>query len=307
MGRWISGLVCIAAAVGVLCGYVARSENVRYELDPARSVIELGGVLRALGATLPLREQGPGGLEARYAGFIETRLEEGSIEFIGGSEIRPLEEESWAPGPFGEEGSALASYGIRAAINIIIVDVTLNAASRDMLFDARSGPLPLTDGTFSTAQLTIEFAEGAPAAVDYRSTGTVNENGRRLNMGSLTNRMDLPGRLETVDGVETLTIPVDANYALTVESDDGPVVFDLDFIGELVAVRSGSGEDLPAITYMFPRDGSGTLNLDFPDTIYKLQRATQLEPGDWADFAETSPANVALEGGGAYFRVVPRD
>ena len=39
---------------------------------------------------------------------------------------------------------------------------------------------------------------------------------------------------------------------------------------------------------------------------HKLQRATQLSPANWADFATDSPITIPFAGPGEFFRVVPK-
>lgn len=298
--RMVWGILFLALIWGV------SADILRFHLDPDRSRVEVGGVVRVAGTSVLLREQGPGSLIARYAGHLDVDVTEDAIRFVEGGALRPLETASWEPEVGGDEGAAPASYGVRATVNLFIFSATAVAAVRELAFDAVSDVLPLVDGRFPSDQVRIRFLEGAASAVDFRVSGALEQAGRRLNAGMLTNRVGVMARLELVDGVETLRVPVDANYGFTVESDLGPADFDLDFIGEWVAVRGGEGEVAPAVRFELPTDANGVLRLLFDDALFRLQRAARLAEEAWLDYSETSPIEVMLDGPGWFYRVVPR-
>lgn len=296
----------ILAALTALAVVPLHAEPVTFALDPARSSVTMGGTVSTLGQTAPLQEQAAGSLTARYSGTIPVELGEGTIRFLPGGGMVPAEDRAWQPMSGGAEGSAPASYGTKATLLIFnILPVNAVAASRGLVFDTGSPELPVTGGTFPTADLAVQFAAESGSLVDYRVTGQLSLEGSRVLAGILTNRVSSTGSLATVDGVETLTVPVDADFSFVIEGDLGLATFNLRFTGQLVATRASVPE--PEVVFTPPSAAGGPLVLSYPDALYKLQRATTLTPPDWTDVADvTSPVSIPPEGPGAFFRVVPR-
>lgn len=296
---WLVSLVALVSGRPV-------AQPVTFTLDPARSSVTMGGTVSALGQTAPLQEQAAGSLTARYSGTIPVEFGEDTIRFLPGGSLVPAEDRAWQPMSGGAEGSAPGSYGTKATLLVFnIFPVNAVAASRGLVFDTGSPELPVTGGTFPTADLAVRFAEESGSLVDYRVTGQLSLEGTRVLAGILTNRVSAAGSLATVDGVETLTVPVDADFSFLIEGDLGLATFDLRFTGQLVATRASTPE--PEVVFTPPSAAGGPLVLSYPDALYKLQRATTLTPPDWTDVADvTSPVSIPPEGPGAFFRVVPR-
>jgi hypothetical protein len=283
-------------------------ENLRFRLDPERSQITLSGEVVALDTSVPLKEQGPGALTTQCDGFLNVILEEGVLTFPGGSEVMPREANSWKPGIDGVEGEGLASFGVTAQLRVFIFTALAHAASRNVILDVFSPPLVITEGEYPAKNLVMLFADGAGSAVDFRVTGAVEEAGRIMAEGFLTNRLESLGRLEMLGGVQTLTVPIDATFNLEMETSVGLTVYKLDFVGEVVGVQDDTlTPPPPAITYMSPALNAGVLQLVFPEDEFKLQRSPTFNPPQWTDFATESPVDVVPEAESGYFRVVPKD
>jgi hypothetical protein len=217
-----------------------------------------------------LREQGTGSINATHAGDLQVDLSEESIRFAGRSDMGPVEAASWEPGPFGVPGSAPASYGVAVSIDSPNFTVVGNAAGRGWEMDATSPDLPLVGGELQARQVDFPFVDEAGSVVDYNfffrfrisdpdftltrrpiPESRVDETtdgggqgsaevevtlaGRHVLSGFLNNRATDPGRLEMVGGVPTLTLPVDATYSFTAETNSGNQLrFDLIFTGQLI-------------------------------------------------------------------------
>lgn len=295
--------LCLALLLAVRGG----AELQTFTIDPARSEVALSGTLFAAGLTAPMVEQGPGGLTARYAGTLRTDLYIGGInriEFLPGSTIRATEVNEWQPGQGGVAGQALASYGGKATISLGFLSATALAAARNITLVATSPSLPLTGETFDAGALALQFADTANSVVDFRVSGVLNESGTKIVSGLLTNNVTTTGQLTTVDGVQTLTLPMDATFGFELESDLGLVTLTLTVKGQLVATAGGVVEE-PVVNFDPPGTPGEPLTLHFSSS-YKLQRATTLSPPNWMDFATESPVQIPLTEPGEFFRVVPK-
>ncbi len=276
-----------------------------FQLDPSRSSIAMSGSIVALGQTLPLLEQGPGSLNATYSGTLKADVLPTSVQFLGGNLFAPLETNSWKPALNGADGQALASYGAKATLAVSIFTANAVAASRGIVFEAQSAPLPLSGVSFPAAALVLKFQEGSNAVVDYRVTGATSLSGRKVLGGLLTNKVITLGSLANVAGVQTLTLPVNSTYAFSLDSALGPVIYNLTFTGQLVGTQGATELD-PIVAFEPIASPGGPLVLKFPAAKFKLQHATSLTPPNWADFGTGSPTTVPTSAPGEYFRVVPR-
>lgn len=276
--------------------WAARAERVTFTLDPARSSISLGGSVSGIA----LQEQAAGSLTTSYEGSIVAEVSPTLIEFVGGTRMTARELNSWQPGPNGAEGTASASYGAKGhSGGFFAIDAL--AASRRLLFDVTSSPLALSGGTFDAAALVFQFVDTNNCVLDYRVTGVFNDAGSKVLSGLATNSVTGSSSLTTVDGVETLKIAVSASFTfeLVIPGDTT-----LTLTGELVATR-GAAPEPPVVVVTPPPPGATSMNLSWSSS-YKLQRATQLEPTNWADFATDSPVTIPFAGPGEFFRVVPK-
>lgn len=276
--------------------WVAKAELLTFNLDPARSSVSLSGSVSGIA----LQEQAAGSLTTSYAGTIVAEVTPTQIEFVGGSRVAAREMNTWQPGINGVEGSAPASYGAKGhSGGFLSVDAL--AASRRLLFDVTSGPLVLVDGRFAGTSLVFRFVDTNNPVLDYRVVGVLNENGSKVLGGLANNTVIGATSLSTVDGVETLKISVAATFLfeLLLPNDTQLIL-----TGELVATR-GSAPEPPEVFFTPPPAGGTSMNLSW-SSGYKLQRATELSPPNWADFATDSPITIPFAGPGEFFRVVPK-
>lgn len=295
------GSIAFAASLGI----VAWAGPAWYDLDPERSVVSLSGTISALGLEVPMEPQAPGSLTASFGGSLRVEQGDGRLSFLPGGQVVPRENGSWEPGLGGVAGRAPASYAGKARIQVLFFTASAVAASRAVSMGLTSPPLTVgADGTFPAGSLQVTFLEGASSALDFRITGAVEQSGTRLLTGLLTNRVSTVGRRSTNNGVETLTVPVDAGYTFQVESDVGPTEFRMRFVGQLVATRREEVEE-PVVVLQPPTAPGEPLTLAWP-AAFKLQRATQLLPPNWVDDPSSSPLTVPTTQPGEFFRVIPR-
>lgn len=312
-------------------GTAAHCEVTTFNLDPNQSSIEIQGTINGFGLNMVLKQQATGSLKARYSGKIAAEFAGTNIQFIGGSRIKPFEIANWEPGPFGAEGSAPASYGLLASVNLGTLTVVGKAASREWQFDVTSAELPLQNGTFASRHLRLPFFDTTNSVLDYHFffrmvigdpdfTGdrvesaegvkpdgsvsaagsdeiTITAAGRHIMSGMLTNRATTPAIITTQNEVRTLVVPVDARYSFLVTNANHQFRFDLIFIGQLVASDAGMVE------YTAPTGSGNPIQLSWP-AGYKLQRASKLSPPDWEDLALESPIEHPTLQPSEYFRAV---
>ena len=277
--------------------WVARADLATFTVDPARSSISLSG--SASGAVLT--EQAAGSLTTSYTGSLVANVTAGGIVFPGGSVLVARELQSWQPGLNGAAGSASASYGAKGTIGSGLFALNATAASRRMTFDVTSNPLTLTGGAFDSAGLLFRFIDTNNAGLDYRASGILSSSGSKVLSGLATNKVAGVSTLVSAGGVETLTIPVSATYSFSLLLPDDSTIT---LTGQLVATRGG-GIPPPEVVFVPPAPAATDLKLTW-SASYKLQRATQLSPPNWADFATDSPITIPFSGPGEFFRVVPK-
>ena len=286
-----------------LMGPVAlRADSTAFALDPARSTVTLSGSISALGLTVPLQEQGAQSLAPTYSGTFVVDRQGGTVQFVDGSQIIPLETGPWQPGVGGAAGQAPASYAAKATVSLGFFSANANAASRRVVFDVRSTPVPLQNGEFAAGLVGVKFLETANSTLDFRITGAVKTSGAKVLSGLLTNQVGQIGTIAVVEGVETVTIPIDATYGFDLTSPVGPVTFTMNFKGQLVATKTAAPEQ-PVVGLSLPTAPGEPLKLLWSPS-YKLQRATTLLPPNWADFATDSPVTIPTVQAGEYFQVV---
>ena len=205
----------------------ALAAPVVFNLDPAKSSITLSGSV----LNNALKEQGPRSLTTSFSGTIAADVTGSTIQFIGGSMIDAQTNGNWQPQANGAAGSALADYGATAATPF----ATAFAAARNLLVDVFSGPLPITSGTFDSSKLAFGFPTNATSIIDYRVTGLLPVSGSKALLGLSTNRITTVATLTNTPAGETLTLPVDADFFLSLLSNDDTII---NLKGQLVATRS---------------------------------------------------------------------
>lgn len=204
----------------------ARAEVKNFVIDTAQSSLTLSG--NALGITL--QQQAPGSLTTTYAGTIVADVTETSIEFVGGSAISANNSGTWQPGIGGVTGSAPANYGAYANAGFL---GSGHATLRNLLFDLKSGSVPMLAGSFAADELEFSFPPNATSTADYLITGAFADAGTEALAGKSTNNVLTAATVAVVGAELVLTIPVD--YTLTITGD-----FDATFrvVGQLLARAS---------------------------------------------------------------------
>ncbi len=176
-------------------------------------------------------EQGAGSLTASYEGTLETALGAGTIQFTGQSLIQAQNSGSWQPKADGSAGSAPANYGGLASAGI----ATVVAALRNVQFDATSPVINVASGQFDARSLTFSFPTNATSTLAYNVAGLISTSGVEPLSGYATNKVTSQATLGTNGDEQTLIIPVDATFLLTLVSQDDTTV---SVKGQLVASRS---------------------------------------------------------------------
>jgi len=305
MKSHLPALLTFTAALAWTSSGSVLAETLNLQLDSENSAITISGTVEISGISVPLTEQGPNSLVAKYAGNIPVDVAGGNIRFPGGAAIRALEPNDWKPGVGGAAGTAKASYGAKATATIVIFTVNAFAASRNLILDATSANLPLTSGQFPGGNIDFKFADTANTTLDFAATGFVEAQGTKILSGLLTNRVASVASFAGPVGEETLTIPVHSSIGFEAASDTGTVVkFQLRFDGQLVAKRATVVEE-PVVAFTPPTVAGAPISLNWSKS-YKLQRATQLNPPNWADVVATSPITIPPIQPGEYFRVVKK-
>lgn len=297
--QWHTGAGGIAVALA--CCSLAHAELAVFDIDPLRSQVQLSGTVSGS----VFQEQSAGSLSNAMTGTILVDLTDSQIRFTGGSAVKPPETQSYSPLPGGASGTAPAAYGAKANVKIAIGPAsfasTANAAARSVNFDLESLALNRTPTGFDARGITFRIPESANTKLDYRTSAPLTIFGSQAITGIAANR-GTAAKLETLGGVETLTIPFDASYffELLVPNDT-----EIKFSGQLVATRRAGPVTPPEITVARPPDPGVPMTLSWPDG-YKLQRSTTLSPANWQDSPASSPLQIPLSLPGEYFRIVPR-
>lgn len=197
-----------------------------FTVDPTRSSITLQGTVLGFA----LSEQGPGSLTTSYEGTIVADLTETTLTFPGRGVLRARDNGTWQPAPGGDAGSAPANYAGKASSFL----ANAVAAARQVEFQLSSGALPLTSGQFESRQVQFQFTPEGPSTFDFNVTGLLAQKGQIALTGLTTNRVAGTSSLTTADGLQTLTIPVEATFAFTLLLENDGI---LQLAGQLVATR----------------------------------------------------------------------
>ena len=225
-----SGILGMAAGM-LLAGVVeGRAEVVEFTLDPDRSTVGLAGKLLGF----DLQEQGAGSLSTKYDGTIAADLTGSTITFLGTGKVVARESGTWKPNAGGVDGSAPANYAGKASTFF----ASAEAAVRHLEFSATSVSIPLANGTFDSAAILFQFPLTSPAVLDYRVSGLLAQADQVALAGYATNRVATQSTLTTSGDTQTLTIPVEAVYLLTLVA---PNDVSITLTGQLVATRTVGG------------------------------------------------------------------
>ncbi len=223
--RWLAGLVAGAFVVTPGLPLVADV----FVLDTNQSSITISGTV----AGYSFAAQGAGSLTAAYGGTIQAAQTANTIQFTGQSLIQAQNSGSWQPKSDGSAGSEPANYGAQANA----VFATAKAALRNLQLDVTSSALAVTGGQFDSRSLVFAFPTNAPSSMAYSVTGLLNKSGALPLTGYATNAVTSVATLTVAGGQQTLTIPVNATFVVSlVTANDTTIIVN----GQLVAVRSAA-------------------------------------------------------------------
>lgn len=198
-----------------------------FTIDPAQSTVSLSGAIIGY----PIKEQGPGSLITKYAGTINADVTAAAITFTGSSGIIAQNSANWEPKAGGAAGNDPANYGGKASAGFLGSAV---AAIRNAQFDVTSPPLALAGATFPSSALLFQFLKSSAGAIDYSVTGFLAKKGIIALQGYATNRVTSQATLVTSGNVQTLTIPIVADFFFDLLT---PADTTLTIAGQLVATR----------------------------------------------------------------------
>lgn len=205
-----------------------------FVLVPEQSTITLSG--SAVGAAL--LEQAPGSLSNRFQGVIRADVTASTIAFPGGSVIAAQTNGNWQPLADGSSGSAPGNYGAQASVLL----GTAKAAVRNLQLDAACSALPLNGTSFDSSPLVFGFITAANGTLGYTVSGLFATKGGVALTGYATNKVTTMATLIKSGDVETLTIPVKADFYFTLVTQNDCT---LTVTGKLVGTRSTGGSTTP--------------------------------------------------------------
>jgi hypothetical protein len=248
----------------------ALAELKTFTIDSTQSSLTLSGSLQGF----PIDQQGPGSLTAYYKGTIIADVTDTTITFVGGSLITAITNGVWSPNTNGVAGTAPANYG--GSLNAGIITGT--AAFRALVYDATSGALPITAGSFSALGMTFSFPPSASSVLDYRYTVfTSTTGGHKALAGNSTNNIISSGSVSNLAGNLVLTIPVDFTNSSTLGSA-GSLQYHLQ--GQFVAVVAAVAAPLKISAFQL---NAGQLNFTIgtiSNQSYTILGSTNLP--DWS-------------------------
>jgi hypothetical protein len=279
------------------CGIAAPTT---FTLDPAQSTIT---VTASLGSSLVLTEQAPGSLTTRFAGTIKADTTGSSIQFTGGSVIDAQTNGTWQPMANGVAGSAPADFGGRGSTIL----GSGNAALRNVVFDATSAVLSITNGAFSSAGVVFGFLTNGTASLDYLITGLASAQGGKALQGLSTNKVSTTATLTNSGSNLILTIPVNADFFFTLLSANDTKVT---VTGKLVAIAAGAPPLLVSPSTVSVQNGMVSFQWQAaPGLTFRVEGSTDLQTWTTRQSGITSATSTHSWSGTAlgtkeYFRLV---
>lgn len=214
------------AAVTLAAGATARAEVHTYTVDPVRSSLTFSGEVDVF----PVTPQTPGSDTTRYSGSLMADVTATTIQFLDGGAMDA--QDQLAPqqprnGGTGFTPAAAADYGFNADSFM----TTGRVAFRGFVLDLTSGVLARS-GTSVPSGQTVAIEAGT---VHYRWEGlSSNEADSAGQGGETANNAAAAGTITTVGNIETLTIPINAPFALSVV---GISDSQMTLTGQIVATR----------------------------------------------------------------------
>ncbi len=210
-------------------------------VDPAQSQITLSGTV----AGFSLREQAAGSLSTTVGGTINVTVANNQVQ-IDGANLDPNTNGSWKPGKNGAETSPADLAGQASSIV-----GTITGALRDLVVTATSQARTLdANGQFDASSIIFAFPPNSTSVLDYNA-GFLGADSKAL-AGNGTNQTATVGTLISNNGVQTLTIALDATFYFTLLTANDS---QLTLKGQLVATSGGSQPVNPTITDVLLKDG----------------------------------------------------
>lgn len=263
-------LVSLLPLLGAVCVSVTAAT---FTIDPAQSSVTLSGSV----SSAPLSPQGPGSLTTRLEGTLAVETAGGQITLAGGT-IDARTNGVWAPGPFGEAGSAPADFGAQATSPFGAVI----GALRDIVMTANSPAITLNGAQFNASSIVFSFPEGSTAALDF-DAGVIGRD-RRMLAANATNNAATTGSLTGSAGARVLTIDVKATFVFSLFfQDDSPLTVE----GRIVA-REGGVQTGPRIVDIDVTPTEVKITADGTTAATKVLSSGNLV--SWAEKASTAAA-----------------
>jgi hypothetical protein len=269
-----SGIIVAGFCGGTLiCEGAAQT----FVIDQAKTSITVSGSV-AGGA---LKEQGTGSLTTTFSGKLMVDIGASTIQVVTGSQIAAQTNGSWEPGPGGASGTAPADFGGKATVGFF----TAKAALRNLLLDALSAPIPLSNGQFDASGIVFAFSPAGKSTLDYNA---VLLTGSQVLTGLATNGVTTKATLAGAANNQTLTIPINATNVFTLLSNgDSYLVLS----GQLVATQSSTPSSLELSSVSVKNN---TLTLQWPNESGK-----QYQVESTTDFMSWKVEATGLTGTGA--------
>ena len=219
-------LIGVCAAAAALAQGVARADVRTYTLDPVNSTLRFSGEVDVF----PVTPQTPGSDTTRYSGSLMVDVTATTIQFLDGGAMDAQDQlvpQQPRNGGAGFTPAAPADYGFNADSFM----TTGRVAFRGFVLDLTSGVLARSGTSFPAGQTVVVDA----GVVQYRWEGfSSNEFDSSGQGGETATNGATGGALTMVGNVETLTIPINANFALSVV---GVSDSQMTLTGQIVATR----------------------------------------------------------------------
>lgn len=271
----------LALAGILLAAFPGEAYGQPFVLNSVQSSITVSGSVQGTAIT----QQGSGSLRTTYSGTIQAQTTASSIRFTGGSRIIAANSGSWQPQIDGTAGNQPANYG--AQVNLFIAQAV--AAMRNLEVDAASGNIPLSNGQFDSRAMSVVFLTNANSTISYLVTGLISDSGSAPLSGTATNNSSTMATLGTTGIVQTLTLPVDATFYLTLISENDTQVR---LRGQLVATRS---VDVPFTLQVRAENQAAQLRWENPPgQFFTVLASPNLQQWQTAAVNVTSTSNTYL-------------
>jgi PEP-CTERM motif-containing protein len=198
----------------------ARADT--FVIDPAQSILTLSATFQGVAAT----QQPPAGFTTSYTGFVDATIGANTIQFNSASADANVSG-IYQPAVGGGAGLAPGDYGGQFTIAVFQGVFSI----RDLVASLASNSTSLTGGTFDAGALMFSILSGS---TDYNVSalglmGSVSMIGETAQNGSGV------GSIAIVNGVETMTVPIDVTITLSAVNTDDTVIH---LSGNIVAISA---------------------------------------------------------------------